>query len=537
MGDIQDLQKEAVKKIDDSRIEELESLLNNSSMKISKADENGMTLLHNAAYRGNADICRLLIDRGANVNSNEHVYGYSPLMFAAIGGHLKAANVLLEAGANVNQVNSVGRTASQMAAFVGQHAVVSLINNYVPKEELEYFTKKQGFEKEPKLEKKLINPLHSYIRQTNINPVHLVIKLRSHLELIKNGKQILTVLQLLCEREMKKNDANEMLALKYHYFYVLLNHVLTAMAKDSKTENKSDKWELNCFETIIKKWIKGRDSDSFPIGLETFLRQTIRDFPYRDSALFIQLVRTLSTVEIGDEPSALTILSQTVNGQKGFDDLSENNLTALSWRRLHLSRAKLKASSRTSALLSGFAMVAMVEVQLDEHSKVPPTLLIAFSVCTTLLVSVHMLALMISTCILPNVEAVASVHGLTSVNESPHDRLHSYIEIAWTFSTVFGIFLFLLEIAIICWVKFYDIESGQKAALAATVLLIPIVVIFIAFAIHFYRSLVTHKYEWSVNSLKELELMVSQFPKEQSPAHRESINAVGDVGGPSVIVV
>ncbi|XP_021180860.1 calcium release-activated calcium channel protein 1 isoform X1 [Helicoverpa armigera] len=183
----------------------------------------------------------------------------------------------------------------------------------------------------------------------------------------------------------------------------------------------------------------------------------------------------------------------------------------LSWRKLQLSRAKLKASSKTSALLSGFAMVAMVEVQLNppESTKVPNEMLVAFTVCTTLLVAVHMLALMISTCILPNIEAVGNLHSISLVHESPHERLHWYIEIAWAFSTLLGLILFLIEIAILCWVKFYDLSP--TAAWSACVVLIPVMIVFLAFAIHFYMSLARHKYEVTATGIKELELLKEQI--------------------------
>ncbi|KAM6907615.1 protein orai-2 [Xenentodon cancila] len=211
---------------------------------------------------------------------------------------------------------------------------------------------------------------------------------------------------------------------------------------------------------------------------------------------------------------------------------NHHSAQALSWRKLYLSRAKLKASSRTSALLSGFAMVAMVEVQLEVKYNYPRELLIAFSVCTTVLVAVHLFALLISTCILPNVEAVSNIHNLNSVSESPHERMHHYIELAWGFSTALGILLFLAEVVLLCWVKFLPVDSdklqetpgptkttalnsGWEAALASTIIMVPVGVIFVVFTIHFYRSLVRHKTERHHQEIEELHKIKGQLDSHE----------------------
>jgi len=188
--------------------------------------------------------------------------------------------------------------------------------------------------------------------------------------------------------------------------------------------------------------------------------------------------------------------------------MSNESFHMISWRKMCLARAKLKASSRTSALLSGFAMVAMVEVDLSDADN-SSGLLIAFSIITTLVVTVHLLALMISTCILPNLEAVYSVNNFAAVVESPHEKLSLYIELAWIFSTGIGILLFLAQMAILAWVRFGN--KTQHAAIASTVILVPSVFIFIVFAVHFYRQLIEYKYERTFKGLADIREMAAQI--------------------------
>ncbi|KAK8725912.1 hypothetical protein OTU49_010553, partial [Cherax quadricarinatus] len=245
-------------------------------------------------------------------------------------------------------------------------------------------------------------------------------------------------------------------------------------------------------------------------------------------------------------------LERNTEGQGGWSEISmrlvpptTNAMGMYTLRQLHLSRAKLKASSRTSALLSGFAMVAMVEVQLTHHcrdkepqqahlcSNVPNVLLIAFSVCTTLLVAVHLLALMISTCVLPHIEAVANmahVDSMTNLNgatadisESPHLTMHRYIEAAWSFSTVLGILLFLVEIGLLSWVKFLD--YSRSAAVGSTILLVPTVLLFTLFALHFYWKLVAHKVESADKNLQEIEAQLRVLQQRTSDSHPNGGNS------------
>ncbi|KAE8596394.1 hypothetical protein XENTR_v10016083 [Xenopus tropicalis] len=310
-GELTEEERQLLTHISQGNIQETRRLLGSKDVRVNCLDEHGMTPLMHAAYKGKVDMCKLLLQHGADVNCNEHEHGYTALMFAGLSGNKEIAWLMLEAGADADVVNSVGRTAAQMAAFVGQHDCVTVINNFFPREKLDYYTKTQGLNKEPKLPSKLAGPLYKVITTTNLHPVKIVFLIKENPLLMEIDalKKCCTVLDLICEKCMKQKDMNEVLAVKMHYISCVMQKCSTFL------QDQEDK-----LDNFIKNLLKGRDPDCFPVFQEKFIRECIRKFPYCEATLLQQLVRSIAPVEIGSDPTAFSILTQAITGQVGFID-------------------------------------------------------------------------------------------------------------------------------------------------------------------------------------------------------------------------
>ncbi|XP_077577234.1 ankyrin repeat and MYND domain-containing protein 2a [Stigmatopora nigra] len=311
IGDMSPTEKELFDVITTGNVQEASRLLGCKEVRVNCLDENGMTPLMHAAYKGKADMCQLLLRHGADVNCNQHEHGYTALMFAGLSGKTDITWMMLDAGAETDAVNSVGRTAAQMAAFVGQHDCVTAINNFFSRTRLDYYTKTQGLEKEPKLPPKLAGPLHKIIMSTNLHPVKLVTLVKENPLLASPPSldKCRRVVELICEKCMKQRDMNEVLAVKMHYIGCVLDKCASFL------EHNRDK-----LDGLIKSLLKGRDGDGFPVFQEKFVRECVRKFPFCDATLLQQLVRSIAPVAVGDEPTALSVLTQAVTGQVGFVD-------------------------------------------------------------------------------------------------------------------------------------------------------------------------------------------------------------------------
>lgn len=96
----------------------MESLVRANSDVTTVADQQGITALHIAAFRGDCDIIRFLLDAKADPSAATNT-GRTPVHIAASRGHLKALDILLEANATFMTRTTLGCTPLHLTYMKG----------------------------------------------------------------------------------------------------------------------------------------------------------------------------------------------------------------------------------------------------------------------------------------------------------------------------------------------------------------------------------------------------------------------------------
>ena len=86
---------------------------------VNAAQGDGMTALHWAAMKDDAELVQTLLFAGANVRATTRIGSYTPLILAAKSGSSSAIAPLLKSGADANSATSNGTTALMLAAASG----------------------------------------------------------------------------------------------------------------------------------------------------------------------------------------------------------------------------------------------------------------------------------------------------------------------------------------------------------------------------------------------------------------------------------
>jgi ankyrin repeat protein len=96
---------------------------------VNAAQADGMTALHWAAMRNDAELAQTLLYAGANVKATTRINAYTPLLLAAKNGNAAVMAPLVKAGADINAPTSNGTTPLMYSAAAGStEAVTTLLD-------------------------------------------------------------------------------------------------------------------------------------------------------------------------------------------------------------------------------------------------------------------------------------------------------------------------------------------------------------------------------------------------------------------------
>jgi ankyrin repeat protein len=125
-----DIHVEAAK----GNLENLQSLLTKNPELVNLVDKMDYgTPLHWAAIYGQAESCKLLLERGADLKLVDDL-GYSPLRWAIDGGEPGIVELLIAHGADVNQRDQEGLTPLDVALRKKQDESAAILREHGAKE-------------------------------------------------------------------------------------------------------------------------------------------------------------------------------------------------------------------------------------------------------------------------------------------------------------------------------------------------------------------------------------------------------------------
>ena len=101
-------------------IETVRSLLREGA-DVNAAQGDGMTALHWSAVNNNAEMIRVLLYAGANVETTTRLGGYTPLHLASREGLSESVRALLQAGSKATTATTTGVIAIHLAVLRASH--------------------------------------------------------------------------------------------------------------------------------------------------------------------------------------------------------------------------------------------------------------------------------------------------------------------------------------------------------------------------------------------------------------------------------
>lgn len=154
----------------------------------------------------------------------------------------------------------------------------------------------------------------------------------------------------------------------------------------------------------------------------------------------------------------------------------------------------------------------MVEVDLAEQT--PSAILIPYAMLTALLICVHLFSLILATRLLPELEAFINNPNLNF--PQPITKQYSWpVQLVWYLSNIVGVLLFLVELVLVAYVKFFPYNDSVSDRLhvgtATLAVVVTLSTISVPFIVIFFRSLSNKKIKFHEQKLERALVLLESI--------------------------